>query len=103
MKENKILYRDDKNAVIAGVAKGLADYTGIDTALMRVIVVVLFLVSGGGVLIAYILLWALTPTKSTLEKQGKIVQEDDDPFEAYSQNKEDVEDEYKIDPEDYKY
>ena len=103
MNNQKILYRDDQNAAIAGVAKGLADYTGMDTSLVRVIAVVLLLVSSGTALIAYILLWALVPTKTRLEKEGKLVKDNDDPFEAYSSKKDEAEDEFKIDPDDYKY
>jgi phage shock protein PspC (stress-responsive transcriptional regulator) len=45
---------------LAGVCAGLADYTGIDVSLIRVIFAVLTLFGGAGA-IAYLVAWALVP------------------------------------------
>ena len=45
---------------LAGVCAGLADYSGIDPSLIRVIFAVLTLFGGVGA-IAYVLAWALVP------------------------------------------
>ena len=45
---------------LAGVCAGLADYSGIDVSLIRVIFAVLTLFGGAGA-IAYVLAWALVP------------------------------------------
>jgi phage shock protein PspC (stress-responsive transcriptional regulator) len=45
---------------LAGVCAGLADYSGVDVSLIRVIFAVLTLFGGVGA-IAYVLAWALVP------------------------------------------
>ena len=45
---------------VAGVCAGLADYSGLDVSLIRVIFAVLTLFGGVGA-IAYVLAWALVP------------------------------------------
>ncbi len=56
----KKLERKISGRWIAGVCAGLADYTGMDVSLIRVIFAVLILFSGLGA-IAYVLAWALVP------------------------------------------
>jgi phage shock protein C len=56
----KKLERKISGRWIAGVCAGLADYTGMDVSLIRVIFAVLVLFSGLGA-IAYVLAWALVP------------------------------------------
>lgn len=55
------LRRNSDDKMIFGVASGLADYFGIDVALMRVLFVVTAFVSGGLTLLAYLLLAILVP------------------------------------------
>ena len=57
------LYLDKKNAKICGVCAGLADYFGIDSAIIRVVAVVgLISPASGIVFIAYFLMcWMLDP------------------------------------------
>lgn len=68
------LFRDTDNAMVAGVAAGLAKYLGIDALIVRIVFVALVFASGGGILI-YILLWLLVPeaktTSERLSMQGK--------------------------------
>lgn len=63
---NKKLYRNEDEAILAGVCSGLADYFEIDATLMRVIFVVLAIGGGSGLLI-YIILWIVTPVKKETE------------------------------------
>lgn len=75
--ETKRLFRDTDNAMIAGVASGLAQYFGIDVLLVRIVfVVAVFLTFGWGILL-YIVLWILVPEAKTssdrLQMAGKQV------------------------------
>jgi phage shock protein C len=58
--KGKRLERKLANRWVAGVCAGLADYTGVDATLIRVIFAVLTFFGGTG-LIAYVLGWALIP------------------------------------------
>lgn len=64
--KGKKLYRNEDEAIFAGVCSGLADYFDIDVILMRVIFVLLVLGGGSGILI-YIVLWIVTPVKNQVE------------------------------------
>lgn len=70
----KRLFRDTDNAMIAGVAAGLARYFGIDPVIVRLLFIVSIFFGGAGVL-AYIILWLLVPeaktTSERLSMQGK--------------------------------
>ena len=68
MENFKKLQRNTQNKVIAGVCSGLADYFGIDVALMRVLFVVLLLMGCSGFLI-YLILWIVMPTAKPGENQ----------------------------------
>ena len=46
-------YLDKRNGKIMGVCSGIADYTGLDVALVRIMMVGAFLMSGGSVLPLY--------------------------------------------------
>jgi signal transduction histidine kinase/phage shock protein PspC (stress-responsive transcriptional regulator) len=54
------IYRSDRDRVVAGVAAGIADYLGVDTALVRIAFVALAFVGGVGFLV-YLLCWAIIP------------------------------------------
>ena len=60
MRQGMRLVRNINNKVIAGVCSGLADYFGIDVALMRVLFVVAFLCGSFGFWL-YIILWIVLP------------------------------------------
>lgn len=55
----KRFYRNKKHSVLGGVGAGLADYTGLDVVLWRVIIILLAF-SGVGI-IAYLILWIIVP------------------------------------------
>lgn len=73
---SKKLYRDTENGSLGGVASGLGHYFGVDKVWIRIIFVLLALASGTGIL-AYIILWAVTPepknTSEKLEMQGEPI------------------------------
>lgn len=60
----KKLYRSETDKILGGVCGGLAEYFGIDSAIVR-LVFVLILVYGGSGLFVYIILWIVLPTQST--------------------------------------
>ncbi len=67
----KRLYRDTDNAMIAGVASGLAAYFNIDPIIVRLIFVAAVLTGGWGIAI-YILLWLLVPEAKTSSERLKM-------------------------------
>lgn len=76
-KTTKRLFRDTDQALVAGVAAGLANYLGIDALLVRIAFILLTIFSGGVGILVYILLWVLVPTAETasekLQMRGKPV------------------------------
>jgi phage shock protein PspC (stress-responsive transcriptional regulator) len=74
---NKRLFRDPDNALIAGVAAGLANYFGLDIVLMRIAFVLLTIFTGGSGIILYLVLWLVVPpavtTSEKLQMQGRSV------------------------------
>ena len=77
-KKSRKLYRDPDNAAIGGVCAGLAAYFGMENWVMRLLWVIFFLATGGGVLlILYIVLWIAVPKAETaaekLEMRGERV------------------------------
>jgi len=57
----KILVRRRDNRIIAGVCAGVADYTGMDVNLLRVIVALVSLLTGGTGVLVYIVAWIVIP------------------------------------------
>ena len=57
---------DDR--VIGGVCGGLAEYLSIDAKLVRIATVVLGVMTGGAVVVGYVLLMVLTPEKGAEEE-----------------------------------
>lgn len=72
----KKLYRDREKGMIGGVAAGLSHYFGIDTVWIRILLIISVWGFGTGVL-AYIILWIVTPeaitTSEKLEMTGEPV------------------------------
>ena len=73
----KRLFRDTENAMVAGVAAGIANYFGLDVVLIRLIFVVLAIFSGGLGIVLYLVLWLVVPPATTasekLQMLGKSV------------------------------
>nr|WP_305069603.1 PspC domain-containing protein [Flavobacterium covae] len=59
--KTKKLYRDKETAVIAGVCSGLGHYFGIDPVWIRIALTLLVFAGFGIGLLAYIILWLVTP------------------------------------------
>lgn len=62
--QKKRLYRDTDDAVIAGVASGLAHYFNIDPVIVRLVLILAVFFNGIGIL-AYIILWLVVPAANT--------------------------------------
>jgi phage shock protein C len=59
--ETKVLVRSRKGRMVAGICAGLAEYFGMDVTLVRVIVTVFAVITGGAGLLAYLAAWAIIP------------------------------------------
>ena len=59
--ETKVLVRSRKGRMVAGVCAGLAEYFGTDVTLVRVIVAVIAVITGGAGVLAYLVAWAIIP------------------------------------------
>jgi phage shock protein PspC (stress-responsive transcriptional regulator) len=71
----KRLYRSETDRMIAGVCAGFAEYFNIDPAVVR-IVFLLFVLWGGGGVLAYIICWIVVPTESSIETDSeKVIKE----------------------------
>jgi phage shock protein C len=65
---NKKLYRSESNKMIAGVFGGLADYTGIDVSILRILFVIGFLLGFGTLAIVYILWVVIVPSEKDVNE-----------------------------------
>jgi phage shock protein PspC (stress-responsive transcriptional regulator) len=57
----KILARSRKGRMVAGICAGIADYSGLDVTLVRVIVAVVSVITGGTGVLAYLAAWMIIP------------------------------------------
>jgi phage shock protein C len=57
----KVLVRSRKGRMVAGVCAGLAEYFGWDVTLVRVLVAVISVITGGTGVVAYLVAWAVIP------------------------------------------
>lgn len=101
-KRKRRLYRDPDHRVLGGVSGGLGAYFNMDPVILRIIFVILFFITSGAALIAYIILWIAVPKAKTtaqrLEMRGQeatvrnieksIREEVDDVKESYRKFKE---------------
>lgn len=74
-KRKRRLYRDPDHRVLGGVCSGLAAYFNMDPVVLRIIFAVLFLITSGAALLAYLILWVAVPkaknTAQRLEMRGR--------------------------------
>ena len=74
-KRKRRLYRDPDHRVLGGVCGGLGAYFNMDPVILRIIFVVLFFVTSGAALLAYLILWIAVPkaltTAQRLEMRGQ--------------------------------
>ena len=59
----KHLTRNPDDKWLGGVCGGLADYTGIDANLIRLVVAVCTLLGAGTLVVAYVVAWVLMPAR----------------------------------------
>jgi phage shock protein C len=59
------LVRRSDDRMLAGVCSGIAEYTGMDVTLVRVLTVLATVLGFGSVLVAYVVAWLLVPLDST--------------------------------------
>jgi phage shock protein C len=57
----KILARSQKGRMVAGICAGIAGYAGLDVTLVRVIVAVVSVLTGGAGVLAYLAAWMIIP------------------------------------------
>ena len=57
----KVLARSRKGRMVAGICAGIAEYFGVDVTLVRVIVAVIAVITGGAGVLAYLVAWAIIP------------------------------------------
>jgi phage shock protein C len=57
----KILVRSRKGRMVAGICAGIADYSGLDVTVVRVIVAVVSVITGGAGVLAYLAAWVIIP------------------------------------------
>jgi phage shock protein C len=57
----KVLVRSRKGRMVAGICAGIADYFSMDVTLVRVIVAVIAVITGGAGVLAYLAAWAIIP------------------------------------------
>jgi phage shock protein C len=57
----KKLVRSRKDRMVAGICAGAADYLGVDVTLVRVIVAVVAIITGGAGVLAYLVAWVIIP------------------------------------------
>lgn len=67
----KTLVRPKNGRMIAGVAKGIADYFSLPVMLVRFIWLLLFLPGGVPGLVPYVILWMLLPSEDTSIETAK--------------------------------
>lgn len=76
-KRNKKLYRDTEHGMLGGVAAGLSHYFGIDSIWLRILFLVFIPLGFGTGILAYFILWIVTPaavtTAEKLEMTGEPV------------------------------
>jgi phage shock protein PspC (stress-responsive transcriptional regulator) len=59
----KILVRSRKGHMVAGICAGIAEYSGLDVTLVRVIVTVVSVITGGTGALAYLAAWMIIPSE----------------------------------------
>ncbi|MFV8370211.1 PspC domain-containing protein [Flavobacterium sp. LB2R40] len=76
-RRTKKLYRDKEKGMIGGVSSGLGHYFGIDAVWIRIVLILLVFAGFGTGIVAYIILWIVTPeaitTTEKLEMTGEPV------------------------------
>ncbi len=84
--EDKKLYRSVADKVLGGVAGGLGNYFNVDSTVVRLIFILLFVFGGSGLLI-YLILWLIIPSeKSSSQVSGENIRENADEIRDKAQS-----------------
>ena len=67
--EYKHLNRSTMNRMIAGVCSGLGEYSNVDPTLVRLVAVLLFVLTGPGVVVAYLIMALIIPEEPARQIQ----------------------------------
>jgi len=67
----KVLVRSRKGRMVAGVCAGVAQYFGLDVTLVRVIVAVVSVITGGAGVLAYLVAWVIIPGEGETTSIGQ--------------------------------
>jgi len=59
------LHRSTTNRMIAGVCAGIGDYINVDPTVVRLMAVLLFFLTGGGMIVAYLVMALIIPEETT--------------------------------------
>lgn len=62
----KKLTRNPDNRWVAGICGGLAEYTGVDATVIRLVVIVGIVLGAGSLIAIYLIAWLLIPLDSGL-------------------------------------
>lgn len=66
---NRRLYRSRTDAVLGGVAGGVAEWLGWDPSLVRVLWVIAVPFTGGAALLVYLVMWVVVPEASAMPSE----------------------------------
>ncbi len=66
----KQLTRSTTNRMIAGVCGGMGEYSNIDPTVVRLFAVLLFFLTGPGVVLAYLIMALIIPEAPVQQNQG---------------------------------
>ncbi len=75
-KPRRKLYRDGENAVLGGVAAGLAAFVGWDAIAIRIILVLLLFLGWGTLIPIYLVVWLIVPEAKTISQKLEMQGED---------------------------
>jgi phage shock protein PspC (stress-responsive transcriptional regulator) len=64
------LTRSSDDRWIAGICGGLAEYTGIDATLIRVILLIATILGAGSLIVIYLICWVIIPKTPELQMPG---------------------------------
>lgn len=92
---NTVLYRSESDRMLGGVCGGLGNYLGVDTTLVRLFFVILFFGSGIGVL-AYLALWIVAPSESSVNKDLTWKQSIQDTTENFGERAQNMGQEFSV-------
>lgn len=94
--DNKKLYKNKQDTVLAGVCSGLAEHLNMDVSLVRILSVVVFLFTGSTIAIVYIVMAIVLPDKS------EVLGDEAAPYNENDNDNKKEDDLYEYDEDEYK-